>query len=145
MSRREPEAFIERFGTVRRRITAMAAQAYAQADIGHMQAKLIRHIGRSAPISQAELARATDQDAALTGRAIQSLIERGLVARERSDEDRREYVVSLTAPGKRMFEKVTRLRSQLAAQIVAALDERDLADFDRIADKILAATAAKGP
>src|ERR1700753_869366 len=140
MSRRDPEAFIERFGAVRKRIHVLAAQAYAQADVGQLQAKLVRHIGRSAPISQAELARATDSDAPLVGRAIQTLIERGWVERERSAEDRREYVVPLTASGRRLYERATKLRAQLAARIVDALDDDDLADFERIANKILDAT-----
>jgi DNA-binding MarR family transcriptional regulator len=142
MSRRDADAFLERFGAVKRRLSTLAGQAYAQAEVGAMQAKLIRHIGRSSPISQAALARATDSDIPLTGRAVQTLIERGLVHRERSEDDRREYVLTLTPAGRRLFERVTKLRDQLAARIVSALDDRDLADFHRIADKILAATEA---
>jgi DNA-binding MarR family transcriptional regulator len=69
------------------------------------------------------------------------LIERDLVRRERSDEDRREYVLELGPAGRRAQERVEKLRAQLAARVVAPLDERDLEDFDRIAKKILAALA----
>jgi DNA-binding MarR family transcriptional regulator len=137
MSRRDPTGFIDTFGAVRRRIAAIAAQAYAAIDLGPMQAKLLRHIGRHPPISQAELARVTDSDPALAGRVLGALIERGLVARERSEEDRREYVVELTAAGRRVSDRIEKLRGELAARIVAALDQRDLDDFDRIARKIL--------
>jgi len=140
MSRRDPDAFISRFSALKRRVAALAAQVYAEADVGTLQAKLVLHIGRRSPISQAELARATDSDAPLTGRAIQTLLARGLVRRERSDEDRREYVLSLTPAGKRVFERVSKLRDRLAARVVDALDDRDLIDFERIAAKILAAT-----
>jgi len=140
MKSRDPTAFIDTFGSMRRRITALAANAYAAADVGPMQAKLVRHIGKRSPISQAELARVTESDPTLTSRTLQVLIERGLVRRERSGEDRREYVLQLTAAGKRTQARIEKLRSDLAAQIVGALDERDLADFDRIAQKILAAT-----
>jgi DNA-binding MarR family transcriptional regulator len=138
MSRRDPNAFIDTFGTVRRRITAAAAQAYAGADLGPMQAKLVRHLGKHAPISQAELARITESDPALAGRVLATLIERGLIVRERSEVDRREYVLELTAAGRRVRDRIERLRSALAARIVSALDARDLDDFDRIAKKILA-------
>lgn len=140
MKSRDPTAFIDTFGSMRRRITALAANAYAAADVGPMQAKLVRHIGKRSPISQAELARVTESDPTLTSRTLQVLIERGLVRRERSGEDRREYVLQLTPAGKRTQARIETLRSDLAAQIVGALDERDLADFDRIAQKILAAT-----
>src|SRR5579859_3210186 len=132
MSIRDAEVFIERFGAVKKRISALAAQAYARAGLGAMQAKLLRHVFRHAPISQAELARATDSDAPLTGRAVQTLIERGLVARTRSKDDRREYVVSLTPAGRRLHARVAKLREEHVARIVSGLDARDLADFDRI-------------
>ena len=137
MSRRDPTEFIDRFGTVRRRISALAAQAYATADLGPMQAKLIRHLGKHAPISQAELARITESDPALAGRVLAALIERGLIRRERSTVDRREYVLELTAAGRRVRDRIEKLRGDLAARIVGPLDARDLADFDRIAKKIL--------
>ena len=58
--------------------------------------------------------------------------------RERSETDRREYVLELEAAGRRAKERVEKLRGELAERIVSALDERDLDDFDRITKKILA-------
>lgn len=126
---------------MKKRVTTLAGQVYATIELGTMQAKLLRHIGRHSRISQAELARATESDPTATSRTLQTLLERGLVRRERSDEDRREYVLELAPAGKRVRDQAEKLRSELLARIVAALDERDLEDFDRIAAKILAATA----
>jgi DNA-binding MarR family transcriptional regulator len=139
MARRDPTEFIDTFGTVRRRISAIAADTYAEAEVGSMQAKLIRHIGKHSPISQAELARITLSDPTLTSRTLATLIERGLIHRERSDEDRREYVLELTAAGKRLCERINKLRAAIATRVVAALDDTDLEAFDRIATKILGA------
>jgi len=139
MRSRDPTSFIETFGTVRRRFTALAAQFYATADVGTMQAKLVRHIAKRSPISQAELARITESDPTLTSRTLGVLIERGFVRRERSALDKREYLLELTASGKRLCARLEALRSEFATQVVGALDDRDLADFDRIAQKILAA------
>jgi DNA-binding MarR family transcriptional regulator len=135
----QPTDFIERFGAVKKRISALAAAAYAKADLGSMQAKLLRHIGRNSSISQAELARATDSDPTLTSRTLATLIERGLVRRERIAEDRREYMLELTASGKRLRERAEKLRSELLDRLVGALDAKDLEDFDRVCRKILAA------
>jgi DNA-binding MarR family transcriptional regulator len=139
VKRREPTEFVDTFGAVRRRITAVATQAYAEIEVGSMQAKLLRQLGLRGRSSQAELARATVSDPTLTGRTLQTLIDRGLVRRERSDEDRREYVLELTPAGKRVRDRVDKIRARVAAELVAALDDRDLDDFDRIARKILAA------
>ena len=120
----------------------MSALPYGNVEIGSTQAKFLRHIGQHAPISQTGLARATGTDPTLTGRALQSLVERGLMRRERSNEDRREYILELSSAGHRAQGRVEKLRAQLAARVVAALDERDLGDFDRISRKILAAFEA---
>jgi DNA-binding MarR family transcriptional regulator len=67
--------------------------------LGQTQVGFLRHIGETAGISQADLARATDTDPALTGRGLQTLIERGWILRERSAGDLRGYVLSLSGPG----------------------------------------------
>jgi DNA-binding MarR family transcriptional regulator len=142
MTRKDPTEFIDTFVALRRCITSHAAQAYSTVGLGSTQAKFLRHIGRHGRISQAELARATGTDPTLTGRILQTLIERDLVTRQRSEEDRREYVLELGAEGRKARSRVEKLREQLAARVVAALDDRDLDDFDRISAKILGALNA---
>jgi DNA-binding MarR family transcriptional regulator len=122
-------------------MSAVAADAYAQVGLGSTQAKFLRHIGEHSRISQAELARATATDPTLTGRVLQTLIERGLVRRQRSDEDKREYVLELDAAGRRLRARVVKLRAQMAARVIAVIDDRDVEDFERIARKILGAFA----
>lgn len=135
--RRAPTDFFETFGAVRRCVHGIAQEVYAEHEIGSTQAKFLRVIGERGQVSQAELARATQTDPTLTGRALGTLVDRGWVNRSRSDEDRREYILELSASGRRMRDKVEGLRSELAARIVGVLDERDLDDFDRVARKIL--------
>jgi DNA-binding MarR family transcriptional regulator len=137
--RRDPIEFIELFGAVKRCFHTLAVEAYAAAEIGSTQARFLRHIGRHTRISQAELARATGTDPALTGRALESLRDRGWVLRSRSTEDRREYVLELSAQGRRALKKVEEARAQLAARAVEPLDDRDMEDFERVGRKLLSA------
>jgi DNA-binding MarR family transcriptional regulator len=67
------------------------------------------------------------------------LIERGWVRRKRSEEDRREYVLELTASGQRVRERVEQARSEIIERIAKVIDRKDVDDFNRIAAKILAA------
>jgi DNA-binding MarR family transcriptional regulator len=138
VARREPHEFLETFGALSRCLRGAAAQAYAALGVGSAQAKILRHIGRNSRISQADLARATATAPTLTGRAIEPLVERGWVRRKRSEEDRREYILELTTAGQRVRERVEDERLRVAGRMVAALDEGDLDDFDRIAKKLLA-------
>ena len=144
MARRDPHEFFETFGAVSRCIRGVAAQAYATFEVGSAQAKFLRHIGRHSRISQADLARATGTAPTLTGRALETLIERGWVRRKRSEEDRREYVLELTASGQRMRGRVEEARAGVIERIATVLDETDVEDFDRIAKKILAAFDGSG-
>jgi DNA-binding MarR family transcriptional regulator len=130
--------FFEQFAAIKRAITTLAGESYAELKLGTAQAKFLRHIGKNSSISQAELARATDTDAALTGRVLQTLRDRGYVKRTRSALDRREYVLELTPSGRKAQAEVERARARLFARVMASLDEKDLKDFDRIAKKILA-------
>jgi DNA-binding MarR family transcriptional regulator len=145
VARRDPQQFYEGFIAVFRRVRAVAEQGYAPLEIGTAQAKLLRHIGQDSRISQADLARATGTAPTLTGRALEPLIERGWVRRKRSAEDRRQYVLELSAAGQRARERVLQVRSAIIERLVAALDEPDMADFERIAAKILAAFESEEP
>ena len=133
--------FHETFGALKRCISSLVSQAYAEARLGPTQVLVLRHIGKHAPMSQAEIARATATDPALMGRALQTLIERGWVLRERSVEDRRQYLLKLGAAGQRALKRIEVVRARLVERIVDPLDQRDLADFQRIAGKLLAAFA----
>jgi DNA-binding MarR family transcriptional regulator len=137
--------FMDLFGLLKRRLMSLAAEVYATAGMTRTAGRFVRHIGRHARVSQAELARATDTDPALTGRTVQALIDEGLVRRKRSEEDRRELLVELTAAGRRAGARFDKARDDLARRIAAVLDERDRRDFERIVHKILAAFDAERP
>jgi len=139
VARRNPDEFLESFSQLSRCLRALAARTYATFEVGSTQAKFLRHIGQNSRLSQADLARATATDPTLTGRALETLIERGWVRRSNSEADRRQYVLELTAAGQRTRKKIEEARRRIAVQMTDVLDGRDLEDFDRIARKLLAA------
>jgi len=138
-SRRLAHEFLDTYARLKRSLAALTAREYAQLELGSAQVRFLKQIARSPSISQAELARATETDPALTGRALQTLIKRGWVRRVRSATDKRAYVLQLGAGGKRIMSRVEAVRSELAEQITASLDDRDRDDFQRIVDKIVTA------
>jgi DNA-binding MarR family transcriptional regulator len=136
---RDPIQFIETFGSLWRCLMSLSTQTYAAEKLGSTQARFLRHVGQYGGVSQAELARATDTDPTLTGRALRTLLQRGWVRRKRSEEDRREYVLELGVAGQQARTRAEQARARFAARVAAVLDERDLRDFDRIATKLFAA------
>ena len=64
--------------------------------------------------------------------------------RRKSEGDRRQYVLELTAAGERMRAELEAARGEVVARVAAALDAEDLDDFERIGRKLLAALAQGG-
>jgi DNA-binding MarR family transcriptional regulator len=134
-----PSEIFESMSALKRSLRALATQAYASLDLGLNQGKFLRYIGRHGGTSQAGLARATETDPTLAGRVLETLVERGLVRRKRSETDRRQYVLELTGTGKRLVLRLEELRGRIAERVAQVLDERDVEDFERITAKLRAA------
>jgi DNA-binding MarR family transcriptional regulator len=74
-------------------------------------------------ITQKHLARRASSDPS-TIRAMLVLLEgRGLVARERNPEDSRERLVTLTAKGRRLFERLFKSSEPIRVQMLAGFSE----------------------
>jgi DNA-binding MarR family transcriptional regulator len=142
---RDPIHFIETFGALWRSLMSVSDESYAAEKLWSTQARFLRYIGRHRGISQAELARMTDTAPTLTGRLLQTLLDRGLVKRTDCVRDRRQYLLELTASGQRTRVRAQKARARFAARVVAALDRRDLEDFDRIARKLFDAFGGSPP
>ena len=141
VARQTAEQFLDQLSEIMRALRLLAAQSYASFDVGSTQAKFLRHLGQQQPLSQAELARATATDPTLAGRVVQSLIARGWVHRSTRRDDRRQYLLSLTASGQRMRKRVLSARRRVAERLVRGLDKKDLIDCERIEHKLKAALA----
>jgi len=139
VQRREAAEFLDTFSALKRCLMVQVGQAYAELGLGTTQVRFLKHLADAPRISQAELSRATETDPALTGRALQTLIERGFVRRARSADDRRVYLLELGTGGRRALKRVDAVRARLADHLVAPLDDRDRDDFKRIVRKVVAA------
>jgi DNA-binding MarR family transcriptional regulator len=94
--------------------------------------------------SQAQLVRATHTAPTLTGRVIESLIEHGWIRWKRSSEDRRQYVLELTASGERVRDRVETARTGASQSLACVIDVEDVEHFDQMAVKILSAFRSSG-
>ena len=133
---------VANIGVVKRVLRAAATQAYGELKLGDTQMKIMRYVASHPRVSQATLARATDTDPALVGRALQGLLDRSVLQRERSEEDGRAWLVELGPGGPTLLREVEKASARLVSRITGPLNARDLADFTRIAGKLVAALGA---
>jgi DNA-binding MarR family transcriptional regulator len=96
-------------------------------------------LGRSAGLSQRQLAAALKIHPSRLVAILDELEERGLIERQAHSEDRRLYALYLTEKGKGTFERLKRIAQQHRKVISAALSEKEceqLTEFlQRIADE----------
>jgi DNA-binding MarR family transcriptional regulator len=103
------------------------------------QAGVLRRLAQFPGQSQRELADALGMHAPRLVALIDELEDRGLVARDRDPDDRRNYAISLTGQGRRLLTELGRVAAQHEHAITAALDDDEraqlLALLRRIADE----------
>lgn len=132
-------AFAENLVALKRASRQAAAVAFDALGLNDTQLKMLRHIDANPSVTQADLARATETDPSLLGRALRVLVDDGMVKRTPSRDDKRAFVISVTVYGRRVLATSNEARERLVRQLAAPLDAKDFADFERITKKIVSA------
>lgn len=119
-----------------RRALSRTAAAIFTDDISARQSVIMREIGACGSVSQVALARATAIDPSALVRLLDELTSRGMVERHRSEADRREMVVSLTAQGHKALKPLEAAHKRLADATAGALTLEERRIFVTLAAKI---------
>jgi DNA-binding MarR family transcriptional regulator len=123
------------------KLTDRASQrAYlAAAGIGLAEARCLSVVGARSPLSVNELAQRANLGKAQASRAAQALVERALVRKAASADDGRGVVLTLTAEGERVWQRVMAAVARRNREITACLSERERAQLDRLLDRLVEA------
>jgi DNA-binding MarR family transcriptional regulator len=122
---------------------AHAAAAFAERirplELTPPQAGVLRLLGQFPGQSQRGLADALGMHAPRLVALIDELEDRGLVARDRDPDDRRNYAISLTEEGRRTLAQLAGIAREHELTITAALDDDERAELHallrRLADE----------
>jgi DNA-binding MarR family transcriptional regulator len=91
-------------------------------DITHMESKVLGYVGRHPGATQSDLARDSGRDKAQLARLIKGLRERGLLAGEADEADRRNVRLALTSEGESVLRLLQQQTRRLATKAVAGID-----------------------
>ena len=129
-------------GTVLDRTTRLLKQHYLRAfreldvDLSTEQWVLLDRLHSEGNASQTELANGTFKDAPTVSRIVDKLAKKKLVERKRFPNDRRRYLVALTAAGHEIHKRLTPAVHQLRLQTWQGLSEGDYTELQSLLQRI---------
>jgi DNA-binding MarR family transcriptional regulator len=98
-------------------------------DTSSTQCFILGEVYRSGSITQADLGRKLALDKSWTSRAIEALVQDGLLVKESATEDRRKVVISLSKAGKKRAEELDRSLNGQAEQIIGRIPQKQRPDI----------------
>jgi DNA-binding MarR family transcriptional regulator len=110
--------------TASRVLVAVAARSLAEheSSVSLPQYRALVVLASRGPQRPVDLAQALGVDPSTATRMCDRLVAKKLIARRRDVVDRRGVMLSLSAPGRRLVERVTRRRRHEIERILAAVD-----------------------
>jgi DNA-binding MarR family transcriptional regulator len=91
------------------------------------QCHLLTELGRAGPLPLSELGTRVMLEKSWVSRAVDAMVERGLVTKEPNPADARSWLVTLTAEGERTVKALDRTLDEHAGQLLGSLSERERA------------------
>jgi DNA-binding MarR family transcriptional regulator len=91
------------------------------------QCHLLGELGRAGPLPLSELGSRVSLEKSWVSRAVDAMVERGLVTKEPNPADARSWLVTLTAEGERTVADLDRTLDEHAEKLLETLNERERA------------------
>ena len=91
------------------------------------QCHLLGELGRAGPLPLSELGSRVFLEKSWVSRAVDAMVERGLVTKEPNPADARSWLVTLTADGERTVAALNRNLDEHADKLLETLSERERA------------------
>lgn len=126
-----------RLSVLSNRISQSIARLYAERfGISITEWRVIAVLGRYSGLSANQVAERTAMDKVAVSRTLARLVERGLIARNTDDDDRRRSVLALSARGKRIHTQIAPLALEMEHKLLAGFDKEERRLLDRLLGKL---------
>jgi DNA-binding MarR family transcriptional regulator len=111
-----------RFSLIAKRLDQTLAAMHAKTlGISLNNWKIMRVIGFFGPLSATELGSRTSLDPDKITRAVDVLVQRGYVIRKDDEADRRRVVLTLSAKGRRVYDRIEMVAGTMEAEFLSVL------------------------
>lgn len=109
---------------------AIRSEEYMNATLNDMH--VMEAIGDGQPKNMTSVAKALSVTTGTLTISVNSLVKKGFVERVRSEEDRRVVLVSLTARGKRLYERHRSFHQDMVKSIVGGLSDEEKIILEKV-------------
>lgn len=131
--------FTHRLHTLSKLTDRLTQGAYlSDAGIALSEGRCLSAIGSFTPLSVKDLAYRANLDKGQASRAAQSLVDQGLVLKQASATDGRGVVLTLTAAGDAVCERLMRVIGRRNDEIVSCLNAAEREQLDVLLDRLVA-------
>ena len=124
-----------------RELDRQANEAMRPLGLTAPQADALIVIGQAGPLGLKDLGSLLIAEAGHPSRLVERLVDAGLVAREQSRDDRRRVGLKLTAKGRRLEQRVRRVRADLFGLAQEAVGDRDVSGLVAVLRELVGHTA----
>jgi DNA-binding MarR family transcriptional regulator len=115
-----------RFSVIAKRLEQTLSDMHAKKlGISINNWKIMRAIGAFGPLSATELGGRTSLDPDKITRSVDGLVERGYVIRKDDEADRRRVVLTLSAKGRRVNDKIEMIAGAMEAEFLSVLNAEE--------------------
>lgn len=104
--------------------------------IAHTEWRVMAVLGISSGVSAAVVAEKTAMDKVAVSRAINNMIDSGLISRSFADDDKRRSELSLSTLGQQTYQKIVPLVQAYEKDVLDALSASEQQDLDKILTKL---------
>lgn len=126
-----------RLSVLSNRISRAIADRYEeQFDISLPEWRVIAVLGESSEVSAGFVAQKTAMDKVAVSRAVNKLIDSGLLVRQFANEDKRRSVLSLSDKGTRIYSQVAPLALDYENRLIEQLSKEDQVILEELLGKL---------
>lgn len=119
------------------RVNIRAAVNASELGLNAMYVRCLHVIANTPACTANYIVKNMGRDKAQIARLIKEMIAKGWLEKHPSSEDKRRQILSLSASGKQLQQKISLLEQELENTILSGLSTQDVSDFQRITGKML--------
>jgi len=131
------ESVVVRMGRIHWFVHRYLARRLEANGLTSRQFRFLKYLLQHDSVHQERIAAALMVDRAIGTRTVRDLIEAGYVARERDPDDRRAYLITLTARGRATAPLVGEVVSELHDALLAGLSEEEQTTLLALLDRMV--------